>query len=80
MVNNSPPTSVHARPVTCPTALSFSAIPYLNFLTPENFSRFLFVMDVGLSTFFFVKRRSFTTFLNILAICLSSPLTPASLV
>ena len=41
MVSSSPPTSVHARPVTCPIALSFSAIPNLNFLTPENFSNFL---------------------------------------
>jgi len=80
IVRSSPPTSVQARPVTCPTAFSFSAIPYLNFFTPENFSKFLFVIDVGLSIFFLVKSLSLTTFLKILAICLSNPLTPASLV
>ena len=29
MVSRSPPTSVHARPVTCPTLFSFSAMPKL---------------------------------------------------
>ena len=80
IVKSSPPTSVHARPVTCPTALSFSAIPYLNFLTPEYFSRFFAVMLVGFELGFLVINLSFTTFLKIFAICLSRPLTPASLV
>ena len=80
MVNSSPPTSVQARPVTCPTALSFSAIPNLNFLTPENVSRFFSVIDVGFVILFLDSSLSLTTFLRIFAICLSKPLTPASLV
>lgn len=35
IVNNSPPTSVQASPVTIPVPSLFSISPYLNFLTPR---------------------------------------------
>ena len=77
IVSSSPPTSVQANPVTWPIALSFSAIPYLNFFTPEYFSRFLVLIVVADEAFLSEINLSLTTFLRSLAICLSRPLTPA---
>src|SRR3546814_5667839 len=39
IVSNSPPTSVHASPVTAPTWSSRSPIPWRNFRTPANSER-----------------------------------------
>ena len=79
MVKSSPPTSVQASPETFPTISSMSAWPNLNLGTPQYFSRFLGVILIELLVFLGSARTlSFTDFLNIFAICLSRPLTPAS--
>ena len=72
----SPPTSVHANPVTTPTLFSSSISPYLNFSTPKRSLRsFSFI---GLLTFSLLSI-FFTSFLPILEISLSKFLTPDSL-
>ena len=77
-VRSSPPTSVHARPLTRPTVLFFSASPCLNFLTPKNSSRLEGFISIFLD--FLPKRSFFTTLRYIFEISLSKFLTPASLV
>ena len=81
IVKSSPPTSVQARPATLPTISSTSASPNLNLGTPQYFSKFFGVMFIELLIFLGSARTlSLTDFLKIFAICLSRPLTPASLV
>src|SRR5210317_284031 len=81
IVNNSPPTSVHANPETLPTISSTSASPNLNLGTPQYFSKFLGVILIELLIVLgSASTLSLTDFLKIFAICLSRLRTPASLV
>ncbi|MNT32200.1 hypothetical protein D3C72_1680690 [compost metagenome] len=76
MVSRSPPTSVHARPVTWPTWFSLPARPKSYLRTPRNLSRFSESTLIVPDSFF--SSSSLTTLRAIFDTSRSSERTPAS--
>jgi len=83
IVSRSPPTSVHARPVTWPTWFFFSAMPYVKRRTPRYLSRFFELTSTGPLALRALpsdsrNSRAFTTLRQILLMSRSRLRTPAS--
>ena len=83
IVSRSPPTSVHARPVTWPTWFFFSAMPYVKRRTPRYLSRFFELTSTGLFALralpsVSLSSSAFTTLRQILLMSRSRLRTPAS--
>ena len=76
MVSSSPPTSVHAKPVTCPTWFFCSATPKLKRRTPRYFSRLRDVTEIRVDCFF--SNKALTALRQIFEISRSRLRTPAS--